>query len=189
MFDVKLFSERLKKARTDKGYSQEDLAKKIGVSSATISSYESLKNPKICAFDKACSLAETLGVSLDWLCGIEKEANNSKLTFKDVMNAIIILTRIKGTSLVASKNPNFSIPSCEININSWVIRQFIEEYNKITDFINGTDYPQYLKDGLIEALFKKFSKYAVIDGDIKDLDASEKLDDFEDILVDGKAPF
>ena len=42
MFNVKIFSERLKAARTSKHISQADLAKAVGVSAATISSYETV---------------------------------------------------------------------------------------------------------------------------------------------------
>jgi transcriptional regulator with XRE-family HTH domain len=39
-YDKKIFSERLKKARADKNMKQSELAQAIGVSAATISSYE-----------------------------------------------------------------------------------------------------------------------------------------------------
>lgn len=79
MFNVKMFSERLKAARTAKHVSQADLAKAVGVSAATISSYETASGAKIPSLDKAEAIANELGVSLDWLCGGE-EAGKVKIT-------------------------------------------------------------------------------------------------------------
>ena len=60
MFNVKIFSERLKAARTSKHISQADLAKAVGVSAATISSYETVNGAKIPSLDKAEAIANEL---------------------------------------------------------------------------------------------------------------------------------
>lgn len=70
--DNNIFSKRLKEAREKAGLKQSELAKKSGVTSATISAYENSdgnkgKNPSL---DNAMKLANALGVSLDWLCGL-----------------------------------------------------------------------------------------------------------------------
>ena len=72
--DYKLFSERLKKARADKGWSQIKLADAVGVRQNTISGYENSagekgNSPKL---DVAARIAECLDVSLDWLVGMDK---------------------------------------------------------------------------------------------------------------------
>lgn len=60
-------SDRLKKLRHDRGLYQSDVAEKIGVSTAMISSYESgNKKPQI---DKLNKLAAFYGVSVDYLLG------------------------------------------------------------------------------------------------------------------------
>lgn len=66
------FAKRLKEARIKAGLTQAELSKKAGVTAASISAYESSdgtkgKNPSL---ENAKSLAEALGVSLDWLSGM-----------------------------------------------------------------------------------------------------------------------
>lgn len=82
MQEVKTFAKRLKEAREHQGLKQHELANIIDVTPATISAYERAngekgKNPTL---DKAISLANALGVSLDWLCGIECTNSEIALT-------------------------------------------------------------------------------------------------------------
>lgn len=81
MLNMQIFSERLKASRQKKGLSQAELGKKLGLTAATIGSYESAKNAKIPSLDKAFAIAEALDVTIDWLCGIEKEKNNTVCGF------------------------------------------------------------------------------------------------------------
>lgn len=60
------FGEKLRKARTDKMLTQEELAKKVGVSITTIGNYESCKiYPK--KREVYAKLAEVLGISVNEL--------------------------------------------------------------------------------------------------------------------------
>lgn len=73
MLDKKIFAERLKKKRHELQLGQAQLAQKVQVAPATISSYELEK----CYPDSATlfKLARVFGVSLDWLMGAsDKEA-------------------------------------------------------------------------------------------------------------------
>ena len=63
------FGIRLKKLRQAKKMSQEELAKKLGVSKGTVYRYES--NTQSISFETATKLAVTLGTSLDYLAGFE----------------------------------------------------------------------------------------------------------------------
>lgn len=76
-FDINKFGERLRKARVACGKSQAALGSSAGLSAQAISAYEKGKQKP--SIDAAAILADTLGVSLDDLCGIErkpsKEAN------------------------------------------------------------------------------------------------------------------
>lgn len=83
MFDSLIFAERLKSARSKKHLSQAELAKGVGVSAATISSYETPNGTKIPALDKAAAIADFLDVSLDWLCG-KDNTEKTKITEFDV---------------------------------------------------------------------------------------------------------
>ena len=78
MLDLATFAERLKKARTDKKMTQKQLAEAVGLSTATVSSYENSERTdgKMPTLDKVFAISELLDVSVDWLCG--KEADQSK---------------------------------------------------------------------------------------------------------------
>lgn len=62
-----LFSVRLKELRLQHGFSQEELAEKIGIKQNTYSDWENGKcKPN---YEKLEKIADFLGVSLDWLFG------------------------------------------------------------------------------------------------------------------------
>lgn len=61
------FAETLARMRTEKGFSQEELAKRVGVTQAAIWQYEnSLATPKIAI---AISIANALGTTCEALMG------------------------------------------------------------------------------------------------------------------------
>ena len=62
--------EKLKKARLEKDMSGKDLAKKIGVSDTSIFTWE--KDEAEPLFFNAILLSQTLGVSLNYLAGLEE---------------------------------------------------------------------------------------------------------------------
>jgi len=112
MFDSNVFAERLKKARTAKSLSQAELAEKVGVSTTTISSYEKFKDSKIPALDKAQTIAETLGVSLDWLCG-KDNAGKIPISNFDIdcylRALVVVITEMSSTFIADSDNKAGSI--------------------------------------------------------------------------------
>ena len=70
------FAERLYMLRTEKEWSQRELAKKVGVTVATVSLWETEKtSPSL--FLAEC-LAEVFGVSLDYLAGRIEQRNYTK---------------------------------------------------------------------------------------------------------------
>lgn len=70
-----IFSERLKKLRTNNGETQQDIANILNVQRTTIGEYE---RNKICPpIDKAKKLAEHFGVSVEYLMGYT-DINNGK---------------------------------------------------------------------------------------------------------------
>lgn len=63
---VERFTERLKKHRKEKGFSQRELAKLAGVSKATIGKLENGTMPRI---DNLVSLSRALGIAFNYLIG------------------------------------------------------------------------------------------------------------------------
>lgn len=73
-YDKEMFSCKLRIARIKRKLKQSELAQAIGVSAATISSYEKVITPKVPSLDNAYKISRCLGISLDWLCGIDDDA-------------------------------------------------------------------------------------------------------------------
>ena len=67
--DGNIFKERLVYAMRCGGVNAIELAEAIGAKQPTVSAYRS----GVCypSLDKAMKIAKALGVSLDWLCGLE----------------------------------------------------------------------------------------------------------------------
>lgn len=89
--NIKTFSERLKESRKANNLTQAELCKLSGVTSATISAYESTDDKKGCnpSLDNAIKLANALNVSLDWLCGTT--SNKSKIEITDFLKVLVKL--------------------------------------------------------------------------------------------------
>ena len=64
---TKVFAERLKKLRTERGLSQQKLADMCGIGVVTVWDYENEKHTPTLYI--AFLLADFFGVSLDWLVG------------------------------------------------------------------------------------------------------------------------
>lgn len=148
MFDMNLFSERLKAARQQKGISQAELAQAVGVTAATISSYENPKNAKIPALDKAYAMAEALGVGLDRLCGYE---NEDAVDARKILSTFVFLLLHLKLDIFTEGLPAFSITGYDEGIG-----EFLKEYKKIQPVLEDENIPNYLKNGLVETLYSKF---------------------------------
>jgi len=87
------FSERLKKARLEKGFSKSDLAKMIGVHYSQIGRYEE-KGAQPSA-DVLAKLANALEVSSDYLMnGTTDDLANNSLTDKELLNQFKIIEKL-----------------------------------------------------------------------------------------------
>ena len=70
-FERRIFGERLKQLRTEKGVGQNLLAKELGLSNASISYWETGK--QLPSAEAVYKLSVYFGVSSDFLLGIAKE--------------------------------------------------------------------------------------------------------------------
>lgn len=88
-------SKKLREYRAGLNATQREMAEKIGISSASLSAYESgSKTPPL---DIAIRIADTLNVSLDYLCGrITRKAESRINTYADIIKRFIELTDVLG---------------------------------------------------------------------------------------------
>lgn len=195
MDNKNIFAERMKEARLKADLSQAELSRRTKISAATLSTYESTENPKNPPIDKAIAIAQELNVSLDWLCGLNDKGNNTsnEITFDNVMEAIMLLASLKQVTFATQKRYSDDYIYSEIpiiEIDSQILKNFITEYQKIAQFIETTDYDDYLKKGLKKAIIDKFSNYIVNGGVIQSKsdgteDSGVPFDKFDTF----KAPF
>ena len=78
------FSENLKKLREEKGISQTELAKRLGVNKSLISAYENME--RLPSLNALAKLSYQFGVSMEMLLGIKrnKTVDVSNLTTEQI---------------------------------------------------------------------------------------------------------
>ena len=87
MNDAFDFGLILKKLRKEKGWTQEELAKKINKESSIISRYE--KNLQSPTFDTVRAFAALFNVSMDYLSGTERQSNISTVGLSEKQRNIV----------------------------------------------------------------------------------------------------
>jgi transcriptional regulator with XRE-family HTH domain len=88
----KIFPQRLKEVRVQKGLTQDELAEKISVIPQAIDNFENGHN--LPSFSVLVSLAQVLGCSLDYLAGLV-EAPRTRKGSKEPKSEPIDLTKFK----------------------------------------------------------------------------------------------
>ena len=85
----KVFAERLRSLRAEQDITQKELADKIGITAASLSSYETgMKTPSMSVVR---NIAAVCGVSTDWLCGLSnrKTTGSADITYADIINMLL----------------------------------------------------------------------------------------------------
>ena len=147
-----LFADRLRDARKAAGKSQTTLGEAAGVSAQNISACEKGKN--LPTLFTAVALAKALGVSLDYLCGIDTGAAAAKSitrlqTIADVVGHLSALASIFPCSCGIKELPVSDEWASELNEASYftaalyianpVLMGFVERWNQMyTLYASGT---------------------------------------------------
>lgn len=165
-----VFTERLKELRQSTGLNQSQFAEKAGLSKTTLSNYENLgKSPSL---DSLIAISTAFKVSLDWLCGTEKNAKEQSTL--DVLLGLTTAITALGLDVYAEfpddskygvlNNTGDLTPLVEINSLDRNLCSFLQEYNKMVGFLNDNTYPDYLKQGIKSAFFNKYRGYGILGG-------------------------
>lgn len=96
MMGLTIFAERMKAAREAKGMKQNELARIIGVTPTTISSYEKSDtegNGKKPTLENAVAIAKALDCSLDWLSGMVEQREHliTDFSIEDYLRSLVIV--------------------------------------------------------------------------------------------------
>lgn len=159
MFNSKIFAERLKAARMKKHISQAELAKAVGVSAATISSYETPNGAKVPALDKAASIASELEISLDWLCG--KECTGKvKITDFDaetyLRSLIVVITEMTNSFCEFTEEDLGNI-----TISNHFIIHFLKQCIDVLKVYRNGTLTKELYETCIEKIISNYSDYTI----------------------------
>lgn len=173
--NMAVFSKRLKEARTEKNMTQKELSEKSGVSTVMISAYErnntnSGKNP---ALNNIYAIATVLGVSIDWLCGINTEQeNNEKINTTTLLKSFInILDTLK---YYVEELPNkgvdgkskyydnlISIYLVKNENNKEKIGNFVDDYLEVKKIIDNGALPNDIKQTVVYAIIEKYKNISI----------------------------
>ncbi len=135
----KKFGENLFTLMRAKGITQKELAKAVGVTAATLSSYKNgTKSPTL---PVAAAIAKELGVSLDWLCDMDSlsEAKPANVTYSDVIQALVNLSNLTDVNIdTATLQVNGGYDVVEfIYFNDPVLEHFLEEWKQVKSLLDG----------------------------------------------------
>ncbi len=155
--DINTFPERLRESRLKKKLNFKELAEISGVTATAISYYE--KGAKTPQLDNAAKLAIALGVSLDWLCGIDTPVSGDNDNTALLRSLISVLERF----IYSWENTG------EIFILSFVFNEINEEIVKFIDEFTTIDklkstsevVTEEMYNTLINALIEKYKSIPV----------------------------
>ena len=168
-----IFAQRMKQAREKKNLKQNELAKAVGVTPTTISSYEKSDdegNGKKPTLENAQAIAEKLEVSLDWLCGM---SDNSTVTYAS-FSAILM-------SWSDAKPPFFNTESSCICFDNYDIQNFAQKISDLIKVYHNGSITDDLLNVCIEKIINDYSSYKVVGNcifdDLEYLDAEKNICD------------
>ncbi|MDD6735720.1 MAG: S24 family peptidase [Clostridiales bacterium] len=139
-----MFGSKLKDLRKRAGLSQEELAKKLGISKSTIGMYEQGQRKKPQSDEVLKSIADFFGVSLDYLMGYE----GSGLTAED-------MARYNLRPIATKKIPMLGSIPCGVPT---MCEQDFETFIEVSDSINADFCLTAKGDSMINA--------RILDGDV-----------------------
>lgn len=147
-----IFAQRMKQSRELKGMKQNELAKAVKVTPTTISSYEKADtegNGKKPTLENAQAIAETLGVSLDWLCGMSDAVSGGYTNF----NAETYLKSIARILAETSR----TVTEKGIIFENEIVNEFIQKIGDLLDVYHAGSIPKDLIDVCIDKIIKDYS--------------------------------
>lgn len=165
--ELQVFSDRLKELRTEKGLTQAEFVKDLGITASALSAYEkNLKNPSISV---AKRIAEKYNLSIDWLCGLTDEKNCDKKyeSYGDIISELFVLADYIDVNIYEAKiegayheHPGifFDDKFLETFLQEWADASYVRYSSAINKTITQTMYDTWKKSKLEELSNKKLKK-------------------------------
>lgn len=149
-----ILSKQIKSKRIEKGYTQEQLSEKIGVSNASISDYENAKNNKLPNINHLSDIAEALEVSIDWLLGFPSAPDGITLMLEFIKvfkPEFEIETDEKNNEYVVMKLKGMNGSYSQVEI-----AKFVKTYEKINEMKELSSVSEKMKDDLDRSLYEEY---------------------------------
>lgn len=169
-----IIGSKIKALRTLLGMTQKDFGELIGVTQATLSSYES--NSKTPNIETIYNIADKCNVTIDWLCGRSNLKNIEKpTTYEDVLNLIIILCKTVKFNLVPDENQGFfgDTPVMALAADNPNINDFLNRWYKVKDIYEDSTIDEATYDAVMLSLTSAYNHIKITftgAPDINDLD-------------------
>lgn len=94
-----IFGKRLRQLRENKKMNQKEFAKVLGITAATLSTYE--KAGKYPAVPKLIDIAQKANTSIDWLLGLTNDATiqDGIKTYSDIIKWLVDLSKVENLTI------------------------------------------------------------------------------------------
>ena len=161
-----MFSNRMLEARKKKGLTQKEAAEQASIQPSTYSSYET--NKKIPPLDVALRVAGVLGVSVEWLCGKEKDKSlfptcgdvaRALLQIKDTFLSDAAIGTRYGYTDGGGKNISYYVV---LELKSETLFAFFEKVNKFDEMRKGSPDEKELVDAWIATKLRELDKDEIL---------------------------
>ncbi len=110
---VSTFGKRLKQARLQGQLTQREAAEQIGVTATSLSSYEN--GTQIPSVEVAIRAASAFGVTLDWICGIAPEEEDTE-QYRDILHTLKIMLDMYDKGLILYVKPREYSPYARLDV-------------------------------------------------------------------------
>lgn len=155
-----LLAKRMKEMRSKLGLTQKQLAEKAEISVGSYSAYEN--NKKMPPLDMANRLAETLGVSLDWLCGKGGEPGESLPQSQgDVLRLLSQIAASEGEVDIDIEEESAHVLKAVFGIRSGRYGAFFREWKDVYTLFERDTIPRDMYDAWMEKKIDEYSQYPV----------------------------
>lgn len=161
--DISVFAERLKQARQKKDLNYKQLSEISGVTSTALSNYE--KGDKMPNLESAAKIAAALGVSIDWLCGIENVEKGDNNNINLLSSLMVLLDKLPfetGYSEIYNEFPVFI--KFDLTLFDKLVA-FADEYRRIQEIKNTNLATDEMISTLLHNLIEKYKDVSLSSDD------------------------
>lgn len=166
--DNSIISKNIKTIRRDKMMTQKEFGKLIGVTQATLSTYEQgLKTPNT---DTLYNIAEKCDISMDWLCGRTNLKNIENFdSYSDVFKTIVKLCKSVKFSIIEDSNNVYKndVSQHYLEPGNTIVNDFLNRWRKVKEIYDDKTIDEETYDTVVNSLIERYKDIEIIYDDDK----------------------